>query len=72
MDSSAKSQVCSTVYLQFPELKGVSPSVSPLPGGKFQLIFHGKVRTEDGKTMERTVRVAADERGRILKLTTSR
>ncbi|KAF0112342.1 MAG: hypothetical protein FD147_215 [Chloroflexi bacterium] len=72
MDESAKSNVCSAVYRQFPELRGENPSVKSIPGGKFQLIFHGKAQAADGKTISRTVRVTADEKGKVLKLTTSR
>ena len=72
MDDSAKNHVCSAVYRQFPEVRGANPSVSSLPGGKFQLIFHGKAQTADGKNINRTVRVTADENGKVLKLTTSR
>jgi hypothetical protein len=72
MEESAKSHVCSSIYRQFPEVRGSNPSITTLPGDKFQLIFHGKVQTADGKTMDRTVRVATDEKGKILKLTTSR
>jgi len=72
MDAGSKKRVCSSVYSQFPEVRGANPSVSSLPGGKFQLIFHGKAKAADGKTIPRTVRVTADEDGRILKLSTSR
>ena len=72
MDASAKSHVCSAVYSQFPEVRGSTPSVTSMPGGKFQLIFHGKAQTADGKTINRTVRVTADENGKVIKLTTSR
>jgi hypothetical protein len=72
MDAGSKTKVCNAVYRQFPELHGVNPSVTSLPAGKYQLIFHGKVKTEDGKTLERTVRVAANDQGKILKMTTSR
>ena len=72
MDSKIKTTVCNSVYRQFPEVKGAVPTVKSLPGEKYQLIFHGKVQTADGKSMERTVRVVSDEDGKILKLTTSR
>ena len=72
MDESAKSRVCSAVYRQFPELRGESPSVKSMPGEKFQLVFQGKVQTPDGKTINRTVRVTADNKGNVLKLSTSR
>lgn len=72
MDTRTKNTVCASVYRQFPELKGASPQVKALPADKFQLIFHGNAKTEDGKTLSRTVRVVSDENGKILKLTTSR
>lgn len=72
MDDKYLQQVCNSVYRQFPELKGARPSVSTLPGDKYQLVFHGKAETPDGKKIPRTVRVAASETGKILKLTTSR
>jgi hypothetical protein len=72
MESSAINHVCQSVYRQFPELHGVHPSVRSQPGDKFLLIFSGKVKTADGKSLPRTVRVTADEKGSILKLTTSR
>jgi hypothetical protein len=72
MDDKYLQQVCNSVYRQFPEMKGSRPSVSTLPGDKYQLVFHGKAETSDGKKIARTVRVAASETGKILKLTTSR
>ena len=72
MESSAVDRVCQSVYRQFPELHGVRPSVKDQPGGQFLLIFNGKVKTSDGKTLPRTVRVTASENGSIQKLSTSR
>jgi len=72
MDDKYLQQVCNSVYRQFPEMKGARPTVTSLPGDKYQLVFHGKAETPDGKKISRTVRVAASETGKILKLTTSR
>jgi hypothetical protein len=72
MEERAKQQVCNSVYRQFPELRGAHPSISSLPGDKFQLVFHGKAETADGKKINRTVRVTASDSGKILKMTTSR
>jgi len=72
MDGKAKSSVCTSVYHQFPEVKGVTPQVKTLPGDKYQLLFRTKAQTEDGKDIPRTVRVVADAEGRILKISTSR
>lgn len=72
MDATIKSSICNSVYRQFPEIRNVDPSVKVLPGEKYQLIFHGKAQTADGKAIARTVRVVADDKGRITKLSTSR
>ena len=72
MNAQSKSTVCTAVYRQFPELRGTNPTVKELPGDKYQLIFHGKAVTENGKSLPRTVRVVADENGKVLKLSTSR
>ncbi len=74
------------VYRQFPELKGARPAVqrqNPPPGAagnnpavtkkeRCGLTFKGSGRTPDGRTLARIVRVVADERGRILKTSTSK
>lgn len=72
MEDKQIQQVCNSVYRQFPEVRGARPSISSLPGDKFQLIFKGKGETPDGKLVNRTVRVTTSENGKILKLTTSR
>ena len=71
MESSAIDRVSQSVYRQFPELKGVRPSVRQ-SGSQYLLIYSGKVKTSDGKTLPRTVRATANEQGSILKLSTSR
>ena len=72
MEEKALNQVCQSVYRKFPELHGVRPSVKNQTTGNFLLIFSGSAKTEDGKTLKRTVRVTASESGKIVKLTTSR
>jgi hypothetical protein len=71
MEPSAIDRVCQSVYRQFPELRGVRPSVRE-SGNTFLLIFSGKVKTADGKSLPRTVRATANEQGNIIKLSTSR
>lgn len=72
MEDKALHQVCQAVYRQFPEVKGVKPSVKAQAGDNYQLIFKGSAKTEDGKSLSRTVRVTASESGKILKMSTSR
>ena len=57
---------------EFPELAGASPHVTPQPGGRYLLVFRGAVEVPGGRRMERVVRAVVDDKGRILKWTTSR
>ncbi len=70
-------QVCA----QFPEMKGARPSVQSQAGAKsasgssdprFVLTFKGQGQGPGGQTIQRIVRVVADERGKVLKISTSR
>jgi len=72
MEDKALNQICQSVYRKFPELKGARPSVKSQTTGNYLLIFSGKAKTEDGKTISRTVRVTASETGKIVKMSTSR
>ncbi|MHC1741283.1 MAG: hypothetical protein AB9897_09265 [Anaerolineaceae bacterium] len=71
MESSAVDRVCQSVYRQFPEFKGIRPSVRSA-GTQYLLIFTVKVKTADGKSLPRTVRATANEEGNIVKISTSR
>jgi hypothetical protein len=72
MEEKAINQVCQSVYRKFPELQGARPSVKSQTTGNFLLVFSSKGKTEDGKSITRTVRVTASESGKIIKLSTSR
>ena len=67
------------IYRQFPEVSGGSPNVRAQAGAKspgqadtYLLTFKSLVLQPDGFAFNRSVRVVADESGRILKVTTSR
>lgn len=66
------------VYGQFPEVKGARPSVqtqsakSAGPGQRFVLTFKGGGQSAGGRAIQRIVRVVADERGKIIRISTSR
>jgi hypothetical protein len=74
MDKGAVNRVCKQVTRSFPEMKKVRPSVKQAKGkgSSFVLTFKGKVDLPNGKTMNRVVRVTANERGAILRMSTSR
>lgn len=68
------------VYRQFPEIKDARPSVQNQPAaktlgaasGQFVLTFKGQGQGPGGKAIPRIVRVVADARGKVLKISTSR
>jgi len=68
------------VYRQFPEIKEARPLVQNQAGAKtpgadgsrFVLTFKGKGQSPGGQSILRIVRVVADERGKVLKISTSR
>ncbi|MFA9407132.1 MAG: hypothetical protein ACERKX_15070 [Anaerolineales bacterium] len=65
------------VAKKFPEMEGVKPSVKAQSGpngsgDQYLLTFKGKADLPGGRKMNRIVRVVADERGRIIKMSTSK
>lgn len=76
MNNAAKSKVNRHVERKFPELKGARPSVkrqgSSSDQPNYLLVYKGKAELPGGKTMDRIVRVVADESGKIIRLSTSR
>jgi hypothetical protein len=81
MDSKMIDTVCKQVYSRFPEVNGCAPKIQaqkPGPAGEskgsanYLFVFNGKGTTADGKSISRTVRVVVTERGKIIKMTTSR
>lgn len=67
------------VHGQFPELRGARPVVQPQTAAKsvglsarFILIYKGAGRGPAGQAIPRIVRVVADDRGRVVKISTSR
>ncbi len=77
MKTAALTKVKQEVSKKFPEMDGVRPTIRS-QGAKergeeqFLLTFKGKADLPGGRKISRVVRVVADERGRILKLSTSK
>ena len=84
MDASILKQVVSQIHKRYPEFAGIQPKVrtqSP-PQNKadgnspnYLLTFSGKATAKSAtgsKSMPRYLRVVVDEKGKILKVTTSR
>lgn len=84
MDKKTLNSVVSTIHRRFPEVDGCQPKVRSRQAAQpkstptdptYLLTFHskGKAKTSSGeKTIPRYVRVVVNEKGKILKVTTSR
>jgi hypothetical protein len=77
-DKSLKS-ISSKVSRQFPEVAKSKPKVQRQSGQKtksststYLITYRCKALTADGKSINRVVRVTADDDGKIIKITTSR
>jgi hypothetical protein len=68
------------IYRQFPEVKNTAPVVQDQPGAKalgagsdrYLLTFRGRGQGPGGQAINRIVRVVADDRGKVIKVSTSR
>jgi hypothetical protein len=69
------------VYSRFPEVEGKKPrvrrqkppaSAQGTTAPRFLLTYRGSASGPNGKTIPRWVRVVASEKGKIIKITTSR
>lgn len=63
------------IYRQFPEVSGKRPKVTQQKSARasnYLFTFNGRAEGPGGRTINRTVRVVANEQGKILKVSTSR
>jgi hypothetical protein len=85
MDPKVVQSISLEVYRRFPDLRGRRPRVQAVRpgqtrsaglastnGGRYLLVYAGRVATSTGKQMPYNVRVVVDEQGKILKISTSR
>jgi hypothetical protein len=76
MEKDSIAKVTRQVVHTFPEMDGVAPSVRGQSGrtdvDQYVLTYKGKASLPGGKTLTRIVRVVADDRGRIIRISTSR
>ncbi len=77
LNNAQLASIAKQVYQKFPDLKGVSPQVQgqSAPGAKALGAADQYLIVFKGKTMQniiRVVRVTADSKGRVLKMSTSR
>lgn len=72
--------IASQVYRQFPEVRDARPVVQNQSSAKgpassdnrYLLTFRGRGQGPGGQTINRIVRVVADGRGKVVKISTSR
>jgi hypothetical protein len=76
MEQSSINKVSRKVVKQFPEMKGSKPSIRRRSGSgsklQFELTYKGKVEVPGGRTLRRVVRVVADEKGKVIRMSTSK
>ncbi len=79
MDPKILKNVSAQIYRQFPEMAGVQPkarlqagAAAKSRGQTYLITFNTQVRLEGGKSLPRWVRVVVDDKGKVLKITTSR
>ena len=75
MNEKYLKSISSKVSRQFPEVAKSKPRVlrqSKFASSTFLITYRGKTKTADGKSINRIVRVTADDKGKIIKISTSR
>lgn len=75
MNEKYLKSISSKVSRQFPEIAKSKPRVhrqSKSSPSTFLITYRGKTKTADGKSINRIVRVTADDKGKIIKISTSR
>jgi hypothetical protein len=81
MNDKYLKSISTKIYRQFPEVDKSKPKVRRQAGHQvksnsgistYLITYRGRAKTPDGKSITRIVRVTADDRGKIIKITTSR
>lgn len=72
MDDAIIKKVSDMVNRRFPDVAKKRPRVVSRPNGENLLVFQQVVATETGARMQQSVRVVVNEKGDIIKITTSR
>lgn len=80
MNDNYLKSISSRISRQFPEVSTSNPKIRRQSGKEaktsseksiYLITYRGKVKTADGKSINRIVRVTADDHGKILKISTS-
>jgi hypothetical protein len=70
IESSTVEKINQRVYREYPEMRGARPSITP-SGKGYTLVYKATAHTPAGP-IARVVRVIADERGKVSRLSTSK
>ena len=72
MEARLVDSVAQEIYRRFPDFSGVRPKVKNYSDKQYLLIFEKKVKLANGKPLPKIIRVVANDKGKIKKVTTSR
>jgi len=79
MNPEIQKSISQQIYHQFPEVAGCKPTIRKQPNPKhpdthltYLLTYRNSVTTADGKILPCLVRVVASEKGKIIKISSSR
>ncbi len=74
MDRQLVERITRKVGRQFPEMNAKQPTVHRQSGSdsNYELIYKGKAALPGGRTINRVVRVIASEKGKVIRMSTSK
>jgi hypothetical protein len=72
IDSDILKKVCGEVYSKFPAINGCKPKISSYSTNHYLLIFHESGEKTNKQPVSITVRAVVTDKGKVVKLTTSR
>lgn len=77
MEKKVVEKISKMVYAKFPEVKGKKPKIKTsktvtMDNGNFILTYNATAKDIRGRSIPRYVRVVANAKGKIIKMSTSR
>ncbi len=76
MEKTLVEKISKQVYRRFPEVNGAKPSIkqskSAPSGENYVLTYKGSAAGPGGRSIPRNVRVVADAKGKIIRMSTSK
>ncbi|MHB8806997.1 MAG: hypothetical protein ACYC59_05400 [Anaerolineaceae bacterium] len=64
--------ICSQIYKKYPAVSHSKPEIKAQPNGDYLLIFGASQKTANGHALSTSLRVTADEKGKIKKVSSSK